>query len=514
VTAPNVFAIPAPEASGAGGSALRATGITKRFGGIRALRGADLTLMPSQIHGLIGENGSGKSTLLGILSGQLGQDAGTISVQDQALEGVSCSRRLASTVAFVTQELSLAPELTVAENILLSHRKPRSWRGIRWKELNRQASTSLAKLGLDIDPTSPVCRLRVDEQQLVEIARAVEVGAPVLILDEPTSSLTEDGVQALAKTMRRLRDHGTSIVFVSHRLDEMLDLTDHITVLRDGQTVDSRPTAAYTKEILVEAMLGHAPEQYAPPKLTRRHSTPLLRVRNLSVPGRVTGVSLDVHPGEVVGLVGLAGAGRTELLEAIFGARADAVGDLECAGKSRIPQSPLAAIIRGMALVPADRKLDGLFLDMSITSNIAVARSACDSRLRRLRRGEEDKRASATGLALRLQQGSNARTVGSLSGGNQQKVLLGKWLETEPTLLMLDEPTRGVDVGAKQEIHRLIHDIRDRGLGVIVSSSDIEELMLLSDRFVVMFRGTVVAEVDRDWATEARLSHLATGGSL
>ena len=492
---------------------LEAAAVTKHYGGIRALQGASITLRAGEIHGLIGENGSGKSTLLGVLSGQNVPDSGTIEVNGTTIS-LGDTKTLRSHVAIVTQELSLAPDLSVAENILMSHDKPRTWRGIDWKRLNAQAAEALARLNLDIDPRTPVSELRIDQQQLVEIAKAVQLGHPVLILDEPTSSLTEDAVESLAATMRRLKDNGVAVVFVSHRLDEFFALTDRVTVLRDGRTVATRPTVEYTRDSLVEDMLGYAVEHYEHEGAAQLHSAEaLMTVTDVTVPGAVQGASFSVRAGEVVGLVGLEGAGRSELLLAIFGSIFTATGDVQLNGSRSLPRSPLEAMRRGIALVPGDRKNDGLMLEMSIQENVNIARTAGGWRLRPLQRGREASIANETSTSLQVQKGSLQRTAGSLSGGNQQKVLLGKWLSTEPSVLLLDEPTRGVDVGAKREIHQLINTVRDRGIGVVVSSSDIEELMLLSDRFVVMFRGNVVGQLSRDDATQARLSHLATGGA-
>ncbi len=505
--------VPAPPA-GTDRAVLVAEGITKSYGGVHALRGASLTLRAGEIHGLIGENGSGKSTLLGILSGQTLRDGGSIQV-DGELVTHGESKLLRQHVAIVTQELSLAPDLTVAENIQMARNKPRSWYGVNWRRLNDRATEALERLNLKINPRVQLGRLRIDQQQLVEIAKAVQLEKPILILDEPTSSLTEDAVAALAATMRQLRDSGSAIVFVSHKLDEFFALTDHVTVLRDGQSVASRAIAEYSHDKLVEDMLGYAVEHYShvDNASTLKSTTPLMGARRINVPGAVRDVNIDVHAGEVVGLVGLEGAGRSELLEALFGARPNASGSLKIGGHHTLPTSPAAAMKRGISLVPADRKKDGLLLEMSITSNFNLAAAACRSRLCTVKKQSELRAARQIGEEVRLQPGSLSRPVGSLSGGNQQKVLLGKWLATGPSILLLDEPTRGVDVGAKREIHQLITTIRDKGVGILCSSSDLDELMVLADRFVVMFRGRVVGQLSREVATEARLSHLATGGS-
>jgi ABC-type sugar transport system ATPase subunit len=509
---PSIPEFPSPEGRGDGRPALIAEGITKRYGGAHALRGASIEVRAGEIHGLIGENGSGKSTLLGILSGQTLADSGRIQLGGKPLKHGD-RRTLRRQVAVVTQELSLAPDLTVAENIMMARDKPRRWYGINWRDLNARAAEALARLDLDINPETPLRNLRIDQQQLVEIAKAVQLRHPILVLDEPTSSLTDDAVAALAATMRRLRDSDVAIVFVSHRLDEFFSLADHVTVLRDGRRVASRPICEYTRESLVEDMLGYAVEQYAHADRERIQATePRLRVHRLCVPGSVDNVELEVHPGEVVGLVGLEGAGRSELLEAIFGARPTASGSVVIGGGTSIPKSPVKAMRRGLALVPADRKTDGLLMDMSITANINLAARVGGLRLRSVNRRQEARATRQASEALQLQRGPNSRLAGELSGGNQQKVLLGKWLQTKPRVLLLDEPTRGVDVGAKREIHQLIAQIRDEGVGVLCSSSDLEELLAVADRFVVMFRGRVVGRLPREEATEARLSHLSTGG--
>jgi ABC-type sugar transport system ATPase subunit len=501
-----------PGQPGVDDALLVATGMTKHYGGIRALQGADFTVYPGEIHGLIGENGSGKSTLLGILSGQTIADAGTVSISGTPIH-FSDTRLLRKNVAIVTQELSLALDLSVAENILMSHDKPRKFGRIDWPELYRRGAVALRRLGLDIDPRTQVGTLRIDQQQLVEIAKAVNLEHKILILDEPTSSLTEDAVAMLDRTMRTLRDAGTAIIFVSHRLDEFFDFTDRITVLRDGRTISTRKTVDYTKSALIEDMLGYSVEQYEREGAkSARTADPLLRVLNVNVGHKVHDAGFEVFPGEVVGLVGLQGAGRSELLMAIFGALPEATGTLDMDGAKPLPASPLHAMRRGIGLVPGDRKSDGLMLEMSIQSNINIPRTAGGLRLRWLKTRNELAVAARTSTALLIQKGSLAREVGSLSGGNQQKVLLGKWLETNPKVLLMDEPTRGVDVGAKREIHNIIFDVRDRGLGVVVASSDLEELMLLSDRFVVMFRGQIAGEMSHSEATTARLSHMATGG--
>lgn len=503
----------APGTPGANAVLLQADLVRKHYGGVRALEDASISVRAGQIHGLIGENGSGKSTLLGILSGQIIADSANISVRGHPVPHGD-AKFLQKNVAIVTQELSLAPDLSVAENILMYHAKPRTWRGLNWPALFRSGEEALSRLGLDLDPRTPVGKLRIDQQQLVEIAKAVQLNHPVLILDEPTSSLTEDAVEMLVRTMRRLRDSGTAIIFVSHRLDEFMAFTDHVTVLRDGQTISSRPTSTYTRETLVEDMLGYPVEHYSHERVAAvRSGSPLLSVGNVNAGDIVKDVSFNVYPSEVLGLFGLEGAGRSELLKAIFGSLSGASGVFAIGDEtSSLPQTPLAAMKRGLGLIPGDRKTEGLFLELSIQDNMNIARTAGFWRMRTINRINESSIARDASESLVVQEGSLSRRVGSLSGGNQQKVLIGKWLKTNPKVMLMDEPTRGVDVGAKREIHVIINKVRDMGLGVVVSSSDVEELLTLCDRFLVMFRGRVVGELSHEEATTARLSHMATGG--
>ena len=487
------------------------SGVRKRFGGVHALRDGSLELRSGEIHALIGENGSGKSTLLNILSGQLRADAGTLAIGSQHLSPVDAQHVLARQVAIVTQELSLAPDLSVGENIHLGHSKRRTPWGIDWRRTHADAYEVIRQLGVDIDPRTPLSRLRRDQRQLVEIARALVKGAPVLILDEPTSALTDEAVEPLFTVLRRLRDQGSSVVFVSHRLDELLEVSDQITVLRNGRTVAARPRAEYTRPLLVSDMLGHEPEAYAPPALEESERESCLTVRSLSVPGAVRDVSFEVSRGEVVGLFGLAGSGCSEILRALAGLEATASGRAEFGGRDRLPATPLEAVRRGLSFVPGDRGAEGLALEMSIADNLNLGGPGRHSRWRRIRRAAEAAAGRQSAESMNLVAPSLSAPVGSLSGGNQQKVLLARCLGTGPDLLALEEPTRGVDVGAKTEIHRILHDARDAGLGILVTSSDLEEMLVLCDRFVVIFDGQVVAQARRTEVSETRLSHLASG---
>ena len=489
---------------------LRALGVQKRFGGVHALRGAHLEVHAGEVHVLVGENGSGKSTLLKILSGQLHPDAGEIILDGRHTSFRGAADALRQGIATVTQETTLAPDLSVAENVLLGRRMPRRGRLIDWRGTRARARAALERLDLDIDPSTPVRRLRPDQQQMVEIARALSIDARVLILDEPTSSLTDDEVESLFAIVRRLREQRVATIFVSHRLNEIFAVGDRLTVMRDGHTVGGGPVPEFDRPRLIHLMVGRALGEEQSPQHAEFDAAAVLRVRGLSVPGACDAVDLDVAPGEIVGLAGLVGAGRTELLEAIFGLRR-CQGRIEVAGSPVSYRSPRQAIRDGVALVPSDRKAQGLVLEMSVRENLMMASTAG---LLRVRRPSTTRELAAVGSAIRdlhIRTHSPDASVATLSGGNQQKVVLGKWLATSPRLLMLDDPTRGVDVGAKAEIYRLLREAAGRGIGIVASSSEIPELLTLCDRIVVMFRGRVAASLTREEATEAVIAHFAGG---
>jgi ABC-type sugar transport system ATPase subunit len=490
---------------------LQATALHKRYGGVHALRGAGITVYPGEVHALVGENGSGKSTLLGILSGQIRADSGSVSLAGRPAAFRNPTDALRGGIATVTQETTLAPELSIAENIFLGHRMVRRGPLIDWRATRRRALHALRRLGLELDPSLPVRRLRPDQQQLVEIARALSIDARVLVLDEPTSSLTDDEVASLFALVGNLRTEGVAIIFVSHRLQEVFALADRITVLRDGLTVGEARAAELDRATLIQLMVGRALEELEPPVVPERGGRPALGVRGLTLPGRVSAVDLDVEPGEIVGLAGLVGAGRSELLETVFGVHRASAGTVEVDGEQASFRSPGEAIRGGVAFVPADRKLQGLVHEMSVRENLVMASTSRLARLRRPVARQELRVVRESFEGMRIRAASSRVPVATLSGGNQQKVVLAKWLATSPRVLMLDEPTRGVDVGAKAEIYQLLFDAAESGLGVLVSSSENQELLTLCDRILVMFRGRVAAELSREEATEARIAHFAGG---
>lgn len=490
---------------------LSASGIDKRYGGVEALNDAHLDLFGDEIHGLCGENGSGKSTLLKILSGQVQRDAGRVVLDGREVHFGDASDALAVGITSVTQETSLVPELSVAENIFLGRQKPRSWWGVDWSETRRRASGILERLDCDVDPEVPVGNLRPDLQQMVEIARALSIEARVLILDEPTSSLSDDEVASLFEVVRTLRGSGIAVVFVSHRLNEVLDLADRLTILRDGRVVGGGSISEFDESELIRLMIGRVLDELSLESRQERREEPALRVRRLTVPGRVDEVSFDVGAGEAVGLAGLIGAGRSHVLEALFGLEPDSSGSVEIDGQAVAPEGPREAIRAGFGLVPADRNQFGLVLKMSVRENVVMARTALLPRLRLPRRAWEQSAVEDAVDDFRIVLDDPSDPVAALSGGNQQKVVLAKWFETAPRVLLLDEPTQGVDVGAKAAIYQLLDQAREQGTSLVISSSEPSELRLLCNRILVMYRGRVVAELAREQATEARVAHYAMG---
>jgi ABC-type sugar transport system ATPase subunit len=477
-------------------SLLSLKNLAKRFGGVHALRDASMSISAAgMVHGLIGANGSGKSTLLGILSGQTSPDEGEISIDGRTVTLSSPTKALSLGIAMVSQETAYAPDLTVAENVLMGRRLERSMFGIDWRASNEKAARILKDLELELDIDRLVRDLRPDQRQMVEIARAISMNARILVLDEPTSSLDGHEAQALFEVVRSLKSQGVSVVLVSHRLDELFDMCDSLTVLRDGVTVAEGPLDDFTPDAVIDAMIGRHRAQ----AVTRIGGTPradqppALVVEQLSSPRALHEVSLSVRPGEIVGLAGQVGSGRSELLECIFGTRFVSSGDLAVGGTPHVPSNSAAAIRAGLAFVPPDRKGQGLVLSGSIRSNLMSVAMADRARLGMPSIKTEDGIIADLVERMSIRMHGVEDPVSTLSGGNQQKIAIGKWLTRSPRVIMLDEPTRGVDVAAKAEVHGLLRDIADEGAALLVSSSELPELLGLCDRILVMAQGRIVA---------------------
>jgi monosaccharide-transporting ATPase len=487
-------------------------GITKAFGGTPALAGVDLTLEAGSVHALVGENGAGKSTLIKIMTGAYRRDAGTITLEGRPVSFRSPHEAQAHGVVAVYQEVHVLSFSTVAETLFLG-REPTRFGLIDHRRMLAMAAAVLARLGLDLDPAAQVGELPIAQRQMVAIARGVSVGAKVLILDEPTSSLTTREVAQLFALVRRLRDDGVAIVYVSHRMDEIYALCDRVTILRDGRRVATRSLEGLDRLDLVCAMLGRRREEIEAGATSFHGGTgvaasadaPLVTVSRARGAGRLTDVSLAIGRGEIVGLAGLLGSGRTETAHLLFGVARLEGGEICIGGAPARIASPHDAIARGLAFLPEDRKRDGVIPDLSVRENLTLAALPLLSRLGVVSTARQERIVDDFMQRLRIKATSPDQKLRELSGGNQQKVLLARWLCRDPRLLLLDEPTRGIDVGAKREIQSLIAELASRGLGVLLISSELEELVEGSSRVVVLQDGRTVATLERTRISEGAI---------
>jgi ribose transport system ATP-binding protein len=485
-------------------------GIRKTFPGVIALDGVDLTLEPGVVHMLLGENGAGKSTLMKVLSGAYRKDAGEIRVNGRAVEIGDPRDALALGIRVIYQELNLVEQLSVAENIFLGAMPTRAAGIVAWTALNTAAAQLLADLGMSIDPRTRVSRLGLAHRQMVEIAKALAFpGAAILVMDEPTSALTSREVEQLFALIERLASRGVAIVYITHRLDEVFRIGRRITVLRDGRHVTTRGIDEVTVAELVRLMANRDLTDHFP-KVRAAIGPELLRVEHLTRRGVLSDVSFSVRAGEVVGVAGLLGAGRTELARAVFGADAYDSGQVFVDGQAVRFDGPADAIARGIGLLPEDRKAHGLVGSLTLARNIALPHGRRLSRYGLIAGRREQEVAKPIADDLRV-KATPTQPVRLLSGGNQQKVVLGKWLAGEVRLFIFDEPTRGIDVGSKVEIYHLMNRLTARGAGILMISSELPELLGMSDRILVMHRGRIQAEIDRAEATEERVLTAALG---
>jgi rhamnose transport system ATP-binding protein len=492
---------------------LTAEAIRKSYAGVRALKGISFTLEPGEVHALVGENGAGKSTLIRILTGAERPDSGTLTIDDRPVEwnvfGPAEAR--ARGVAAVYQQPALFPDLTVAENIALTIERPAMWHRVDWCARRRRAAELLAQAGASIDPDRIAGTLSLPEQQLLEIARALGAGAHTILMDEPTASLTDSEVARLFDVITALRSAGAGIVYISHRLDEVFRVADRITVLRDGETVATGAAAELTLDALVRHMAGR-PLAARYPARTAEAGDAVLEVRRVSsAAAGVRNVSLTVRRGEVLGVAGLVGSGRTELAELLFGLRRRDAGEVLVGGSPVAINSPAEAIAHGIAYVPEDRRRHGIVVDMAVAVNTSLATLAAHSRRGLVSRRRERETAARFVSQLQIKASSVDVDVATLSGGNQQKVALARWLAAAPSVLILDEPTQGVDVGAKAEIHDLIRKMAARGVAIILISSEMTEVVGMSDRIVVLRSGAVAGELNRTDAQPEKVLALAVG---
>ncbi|WP_242895389.1 sugar ABC transporter ATP-binding protein [Actinomadura litoris] len=488
--------------------------VSKSFGAVRALQDVTLELHAGEVHALAGENGAGKSTVVKTFAGVHRPDAGEVRADGAAVTFGGPADARAAGVAVIYQEPTLFPDLSVAENIFMG-RQPRAGLGrIDRRAMHTETARLFERLGVPLDPRQPARGLSIADQQVVEIAKAISRDARVLIMDEPTAALTGQEVARLFAVTRTLREQGCAVLFISHRLEEIFELCQRVTTLRDGGFVGTDLVADLTPDDLVRRMVGRDLDALYP----KQDVTPggiALKVRRLTREGAFTDVSFDVRRGEIVALAGLVGAGRSEVARALFGVDRWDAGTVEVDGRALPPGSPTAAMSAGLALVPEDRRQQGLVMDMSIERNMGLTRLKA---LRResgrggliSRRVERD-RAADWGLRLQLKYSRLTDAVGVLSGGNQQKVVLAKWLATEPAVLIVDEPTRGIDVGTKAEVHRLLSELAAHDLAVLMISSDLPEVLGMADRVLVMHEGRLTAEIPRADATEETVMAAATG---
>jgi rhamnose transport system ATP-binding protein len=483
---------------------------TKSFGAVKALEDGTVRLYPGEAHALVGENGAGKSTLVKILAGVHPPDSGELLIAGVAtsLNGPAAAR--AAAVSIIYQEPTLFPDLSIAENIFMGRQPLRRGRRIDRAEMRDLANAAFARLGVELDPNRLARGLSVADQQIVEIAKAISFNARVIVMDEPTAALSSLEVERLFAVVRALRADNAAVLFISHRLEEIFAICQRVTIMRDGRFVRTAPIDELTIDDIIRSMVGRDLDALFP-KTDTAPGAVVLDVRRLTREGVFTDVSFTVRSGEIVGLAGLVGAGRSEIARAVFGIDRHDAGSVLIGGQAMPNGSPLAAMTAGVAFVPEDRRLQGLVMEMSLDHNVALASLA---RLRRrglIFRSSERELASDWAGRLRLKFGRMKNPVSTLSGGNQQKVVLAKWLARSPSLLIVDEPTRGIDVSTKAEVHRLLDELVANGVAVLMISSELPEILGMADRILVLREGRLVAEMPREVADEASVMRAATG---
>jgi rhamnose transport system ATP-binding protein len=492
-------------------SLLELIGISKAFASVQALKRASFDLRAGEVHALVGENGAGKSTLIKVITGAHTPDEGTINVRGETIVQNDPVRARQLGIAAIYQRPALFPDLTVAENIALGIEASSPWQRVRWPAIKRRARQLLDRIGASIDVQTIVRTLSMPEQQLVEIAKALGVDARIVIMDEPTASLTDKEVDRLFRIIADLKSQGVGVIYISHRLEELPLVADRVTALRDGCCVGTRRMAEVSRDTLIQMMVGREVSSIFP-KTPVEPGDVVLRLRGLGC--RVSGVhncDLEVRAGEIVGLAGLIGAGRSELARILFGLTPADRGTISVHGRDVTIESPAAAVNLGIAYVPEDRLRHGVISEMSIAANITLATLSAHSRLGMLDHRREGLTAQTFVNRLDVKTPSINAPVSNLSGGNQQKVALARWLATSPKLLILDEPTQGVDIGAKAEIHRILGDLAREGMAILMISSELPEILAMSDRIGVMYAGTIVDHFARSTATQEVILQRALG---
>ncbi|MBK8085330.1 MAG: sugar ABC transporter ATP-binding protein [Devosia sp.] len=490
------------------GPALEMAGIGKRFPGVLALENVDLTLEPGKVHALMGENGAGKSTLIKILAGVYQRDAGTVRIGGAEADLRSPRDALRAGIKVVFQEIALISEFTVAENIFLEEYPVNGLGSIRWSTIRKEAAALFARLGFDVDPAAKVGQLPVSQQQMVEIARALAHEARIVVMDEPTSSLTPNEVALLFTVIRRLTGLGIAVLYVTHKLDEVFEIADTVTVLRDGRHISTRPIGAHTHESLIQDMIGRKIDNLFPRERGAARGDVVVKVEGLST-DKLKDVSFEAKAGEVLGFFGLMGAGRTELAKAIVGFDPIRTGRISIGGTPLVPHNTRTGVALGIGLLTEDRKSEGLMLELPVLQNTSLAALEDFARAGFVDEGRERSAVQQFVDRFRVKTPSLNQQIKNLSGGNQQKVLLARWLMRGLKVIVVDEPTRGIDVGAKSEIFALIDRLAGEGLAVIMMTSEMPELLGLSDRIAVMAEGRITAVMDREGATQEAILNAA-----
>lgn len=488
-------------------------GIDKSFGSNAVLKNAGFVLESGEIHALMGENGAGKSTLMKILTGVYTRDAGTVIVDGEEVVYKNPQEAERAGIVFIHQELNVLFDLTVEENMFLGKEIKKGLGICDKKAMRREAREVLDRLGVKIDPGQRMSELSVGQQQMIEIAKALMVEAKVIIMDEPTAALTQSETEALFRVARSLRKKGVSMVYISHRMEEIFDLCDRITILRDGSYIGTKKITDTDMNDVVKMMIGREIGERYPARDVKIGDV-VLEVKGLTSPGVFDDVSLQVHKGEVLGVAGLMGAGRTEIMQAIFGNLPVTKGSILLEGREVKIKSPAQAMEYGIGFITEDRKVEGLMLEESIMKNISIANLGSISQNGVLNRKKEQEMARQGIEEVHIKCTGPLDECGNLSGGNQQKVVFAKWIHTNPRVLILDEPTRGVDIGAKKEIYSIINELAAKGVAVIMVSSELPEVLGMSDRVMVIREGKVGGVIDREEANQENVMILATGGKL
>lgn len=490
---------------------LKMTGITKRFLGVLALNNVSLSIRAGEVHALLGENGAGKSTLMKILSGAYTLDEGTIEFDGKVVKISSPRYAQEIGISIIYQELNLVPQMSVAENIFLSNPILKNKAIIDWNEIDKRSREILKRLDVDIDPHARVSSLGIAQQQMIEIAKALNHEAKIIIMDEPSAPLTDNETEKLFETVNQLRSQGVAIIYISHRLEETMAIADRCTIMRDGNTICTMDISQTSIDDIIQKMVGHTLEEQHPARNAVIGDVGL-EVKNLNAGELVNNISFSARHGEVLGIFGLVGAGRTETARAIFGIDKKSSGEIIVDGKPATINRPLDAINAGIGFVTEDRKGEGLVLIRDCKENISLASLQKFIHGILLNLKEENEGCEDYSRKLRVKTPSLKQKVLNLSGGNQQKIVLAKWLMRDCSVLILDEPTRGIDVGAKVEVYNIINEITENGKTVVMISSEMTELMGMCDRIVVMCRGNVIGEVQKSEFTQERLMYLAAGG--